>query len=438
MQLLLRVVQRHSSIRLLGPLSWKAVLGVPISRASQPQRQWSTSCPSYSARTSSDRFGRRTIPRPPIRRPTHEPASAVEPDPSQGALQTTVENTVPVHLPERDPEGAVLTKASGAYSVLAHPALMVTRQIEMMNVLIGYEQANKYAIKNANGQDVGFIAEEETSFSGVLARQFLRTRRPFKAVVLDQSGNVVLKVSRPLKWFLNSTILIHDAHDNLIGEVTQVWHLWRRKYDLFWKRRQFAQIDAGFWAWDFHILDESAIRIGEVNRNFVGFAREIFTDTGTYAIHMDDVERVDRPLSLDERAVMLFCAVNIDIDYFSRHSSHGGGFMPIPFFGGMGETEDTRSGVPAPTAGGDVTPSVGAGGGGPGVFVPFGMMGGMGGNEGAAGQAPQGGVSGQTPPTPPPADSQTNQWGESPFVSDDEAGVGSGAGGFFDGFFDDD
>ncbi|KAJ3281862.1 hypothetical protein HK104_011226, partial [Borealophlyctis nickersoniae] len=290
----------------------------------------------------------------PSNNPAPEPSSGAEPCPTESfpqqvgtGLTTTIENTVPVRLPERDAPDAVITPESGAYSVLAHPALMVTRQLEMLNVFIGYEQANKYAIKDANGQDVGFIAEEEVTLSSTLMRQLLRTRRPFKAVVLDRQGNVVLKLSRPTKWFLNSTMFVHDPDDRLIGEVKQVWHLWRRKYDLFLKRRQFGMIDGGFWAWDFNIIDEEGGLIGVINRNFVGFAREIFTDTGTYAIHM---EQSHRPLSLDERAVMLGCAVNIDIDYFSRHSHSGGGFMPIPMFG-MGSAAPAEAG-----AGG--TPSV--------------------------------------------------------------------------------
>ena len=98
---------------------------------------------------------------------------------------------------------------------------------------IGYEQANKYAIKLASGQDVGFIAEEERSFFGTIARQLLRTRRSFNADILDQNGNLVLKIRRPIKLFLNSRIEIYTAKDELIGEVHSSWHLWRRRYDLF-------------------------------------------------------------------------------------------------------------------------------------------------------------------------------------------------------------
>jgi hypothetical protein len=50
---------------------------------------------------------------------------------------------------------------------------------------------------------------------------------------------------------------------------------------------------------------------------------QIFTDTGEYVLRMDAVDGNSRGMTLDERAVTLACAISIDFDYFSRHSSHG-------------------------------------------------------------------------------------------------------------------
>lgn len=47
--------------------------------------------------------------------------------------------------------------------------------------------------------------------------------------------------------------------------------------------KQFANIDMGFWAWDFFLQDENNVNIGSIRRNFSGFAREIFTDTGAHS-----------------------------------------------------------------------------------------------------------------------------------------------------------
>jgi uncharacterized protein YxjI len=233
----------------------------------------------------------------------------------------------------------------------------------------------------------------------------LRTHRPFKASVLDLEGNEVLKIHRPFA-FINSRIMISSPDDRLIGEVQQEWHLVRRRYNMFTieqpdpetmmekdqtttalsterdvtgaglNRVQFARIDGGFLALDFDMQDEEGRKIASVNRNFVGFARELFTDSGQYALRFDaaviqDLQQEqglgatvastststststaaaaasEREIqeakeiqankdelalaqlasrggfTLDQRAIMLACAVSIDFDYFSRHSGHG-------------------------------------------------------------------------------------------------------------------
>ena len=179
----------------------------------------------------------------------------------------------------------------------------------------------------------------------------------------------------------------------LIGESKQVWAPLRRKYDLFLfhdigtqqrpiatlpindrdmsssqalqvaqqsgggRYVQFAAVDEPFLSWDFSLLSADKKLIGSVNRNFAGFGREIFTDTGVYALRMDsaglsheaankhfvsqtarqnEIASETPAMTLDQRAVMLATAVSVDFDYFSRHSGSGGMF-PIPIWMGGGE-----------------------------------------------------------------------------------------------------
>lgn len=182
----------------------------------------------------------------------------------------------------------------------------------------------------------------------------------------------------------------------IIGSAEQEWAPLRRKYNLFLARNldddaaapgtpqiasgglplssskavavvegdtrevgmlQFARVNEPFLSWDFSLMSEDGRLAGSVNRNFGGFAREIFTDTGVYALRMDAAGLANEPshlvsqageqnksslegypgMTLDQRAVMLATAVSIDFDYFSRHSGSGGMFpmwMPMWFGGG--------------------------------------------------------------------------------------------------------
>lgn len=105
---------------------------------------------------------------------------------------------IPVQVPH-DPQG-VLDLASGEWSdkarrLLAVSGIVVVRQLEMMNVLLGYEEANKYQLLSPEGVLLGYLMEEEVGMKGMMMRQMLKTHRAFKATVLDIDGEVILRVS---------------------------------------------------------------------------------------------------------------------------------------------------------------------------------------------------------------------------------------------------
>lgn len=221
---------------------------------------------------------------------------------------------------------------------------------------------------------------------------------------MDKLGSIVLRVNRPFS-FINSRISISKGEDlpspsNKIGECQQIWHPYRRKYALFQRFHseelsttpapnsqstevttlqgstaesytQFANVDARLLAWDFYLQDEHGQILASVNRNFMGFGRELFTDTGQYVLRFDKgvadqevQERIEQGvgineelkkvaeenkeakleherketqstaivpvpdiseagLTLDQRAILLAAAITIDIDYFSRHGGGG-------------------------------------------------------------------------------------------------------------------
>ncbi|KAK4516470.1 uncharacterized protein ATC70_011442 [Mucor velutinosus] len=338
---------------------------------------------------------------------TEEALLYEKPAPSQDA-HATIDTLVEVPI---DKEHQVVKPDSRGAALLTQSALVVGRELEMMNVFLGYEQANRYKIMDPQGNHIGYIAEEE-GFGKSISRQLLRTHRKMNATILNTQGEVAFKIVRPYSLF-NSRIFIYTADDELVGEVQQRWNLVRRKYDLFVGTNQFASIDTPFLGWDFNLQDEHGGTLGNVSRNFVGFAREIFTDTGEYVLRMDAVDGNSRGMTLDERAVTLACAVSIDFDYFSRHSSHGGGgFMPFPMFGmgegGANQEEDAGA----------------AAGGAAGVGTGAAMGGGVGGS-GSAGGEPM--------PPPPLSEPNTNEWGD-PWLTDEQAGVSNpdDQGSFFD------
>lgn len=146
---------------------------------------------------------------------------------------------------------------------------------------------------------------------------------------------------RPM--FVVSTSIFVEAPDGeVLGEVHMNWHLWRRRYDLYVDKKQFAVIDSGFLALDFDMRDVNGKKLASVNRDFTGFAREIFTDAGQYVIRMDpafglgadgdlirhsatvDIAQEDyseSEIGIRERAVILATAISIDFGMLSYYSN---------------------------------------------------------------------------------------------------------------------
>ncbi|KAF1991266.1 Scramblase-domain-containing protein [Aulographum hederae CBS 113979] len=405
---------------------------------------------------------------PPTDQPTQDGASknaAVSSALAQSSHSSHNTLLSPVHIPE-DPH-AVLKMKHPAVSLLANSSIIIQRQLEMMNVLIGFEQANRYIIMDPSGNHIGFLAEQEHGIGSTMMRQMAKTHRSFTTHVFDKEEREVLRFHRPFSY-INSRINVYDALDmnssvqyssstalqgvsagsiasqssaqisnlslsemRIIGEAQQQWAPLRRKYNLFLARDspeavsaaqahpstgstelsktdsgptfvQFAHVNEPFLSWDFSLQSEDNQLLGSVNRNFAGWGRELFTDTGVYALRMDaaglatdpnEPQKLEQsqdgsqtlmrkespPMTLDQRAVMLATAVSIDFDYFSRHSHAGvgGGFMPL-WFPGMGGTAGEAG---AAGAGGAAAGEAGAVGGAAGAAGEAGALG----EAGAAG-----------------------------------------------------
>uniref|UniRef100_A0A7S1EU82 Phospholipid scramblase n=1 Tax=Timspurckia oligopyrenoides TaxID=708627 RepID=A0A7S1EU82_9RHOD len=294
---------------------------------------------------------------------------------------------------------------SARKEMLRHPAIVVTREYEWGNILLGFEQANRYTMRAApDGAIVGFIAEE-SSLGKSIVRNVLHTHRPFKATILSAQGVPVLNIRRPFYW-ISSSLFVETPNGDIIGEIHMNWHPWRRRYDLYIDKQQFASIDGGLLAWDFNLESETGSRIASINKDFTGLAREIFTDARQYVIRLDpsfgieslpdgnDPSSTPVPLSasatqnatnshpsagqpaplvaqnetpaatdvsdltLAQRAVVLGCAVSIDFDYFSLHSGSGAigpgipFIMPIPGGGGGASEQPSTDGAGGAAAAG--------------------------------------------------------------------------------------
>lgn len=246
-------------------------------------------------------------------------------------------------------ENGIITPQDGIYEMLSQPALVIERQVEFMNLFLGFEQANKYKILTVNGESLGYMEEKDFGIFKMIGRQFFKLHRPFEIEVFNNYGELLMVIQRPFS-FINSHIKSYiPGYNDLghlelecLGESVQSWHLWRRRYNLFKldddvtnEYNQYGAIDAPFLSFEFPVTNDRGEVIGAVDRNWVGLGREFFTDTGVYVVRMDPASLQEvygnaiagNGLTLDQRAILLGNAISIDFDYFSRHSRGGGGFF---------------------------------------------------------------------------------------------------------------
>ena len=112
-----------------------------------------------------------------------------------GLKQTSdCENSLltPVHIPE-DPH-EVLKESHPAMSLLDNSSIVAHRQLGMMDVLMGFKQANRYVIMDLHGNHIGYLAEQEHGIGSAFTRQMFHTHRSFTTHVFDRNEREALRV----------------------------------------------------------------------------------------------------------------------------------------------------------------------------------------------------------------------------------------------------
>ncbi|VVA97957.1 unnamed protein product [Arabis nemorensis] len=224
-------------------------------------------------------------------------------------------------------------------TLLARSNLLITRDIEWGNLVLGFEQENRYSVV-----DVCY------------PQALLRTRRPFVASITDALGNELFRVrfvdrsggsqaQYMLRLMERYTCVALKALQNSNPMLRCSFSAHSRV--CYWCRKLVWSTDGGIYGEEFMIYtwvkDADGEVLAQIDRDWRGFGFEIFTDAGQYVIRfgksdaasksgpatMVEELEVKRPLTLSERAVALALAISLDNDYFSRHGGWGIPFMAV-------------------------------------------------------------------------------------------------------------
>lgn len=229
-------------------------------------------------------------------------------------------------------------------SILNQPLIVVQLKSEAVQRSFNEGSANKYLIKNKDGEQIGYLMERNKHALNTFGWQLVPFQRPFTVNVYDNYGNIILIIKRTFS-LINPRIRVFLPEENqpilpgaLVGQVVKKWHMWKRKYDLFscepeafpekqMALKPFGVVRSSFLSQDFPVFDTNHKIIGGVDRNWLGLSYELFAESNSFMVRNDyklidnnvypDNEISEQPLSLDQKAVLFANAITINFDYFN-------------------------------------------------------------------------------------------------------------------------
>ncbi|NWX82022.1 PLS1 scramblase, partial [Nothoprocta pentlandii] len=200
--------------------------------------------------------------------------------------------------------------------------ILIHQQIELLEIITGFETNNKYEIKNTLGQRVYFAAED-TDFC---TRNCCGPSRPFNIHILDNLGHEVINLQRPLRCSsccfpcCLQELEVQAPPGTPVGYVVQNWHPCLPKFTIQdEKRTDILKIigpcvvcscceDINF---EVKSIDET-LPVGRISKQWTGFVKEAFTDADNFGITF--------PIDLDVKmkAVMIGACFLIDYMFFEH------------------------------------------------------------------------------------------------------------------------
>lgn len=213
-----------------------------------------------------------------------------------GLLQNTSSDTAP-------PEAGTLLEAR---------QVVVSQQVERLELMTNFEGRNRYRFQSPAGADLAYAEESDTGIGGAVLRNVFSTSRAFTMGISIHNTPDVIWLKRQFE-FIFSRIKVSD-NNGPVGEVNQKFSLLSRKYELvtyFGARR--LEINGPLWKpWTF-LISTGGREVGAIRKKWSGLLKESFTRADTFEI---DLTAPD--LRAAEKKLVFAAAIAIDIDYFEQ------------------------------------------------------------------------------------------------------------------------
>jgi len=207
--------------------------------------------------------------------------------------------------------------------------LLAQQKKDLLEVLTGWEENNRYVIRNAAAQQV-YYAFENTDFC---MRCCCGSKRGFKIHIVDNMNQEVIRVSREFKccagcsWCSDCCdcctheVKCETPTGELLGYVRQSRTFWKPYFDILdSERRKVLSIQGPCCIWNgvccpcdnnFDVVSlDGTTQVGAVTKQYGGFLQEMFTDATNFSINFP------MDLHVKIKATLLCALFLIDFMFF--------------------------------------------------------------------------------------------------------------------------
>ncbi|XP_072035490.1 phospholipid scramblase 2-like [Amphiura filiformis] len=219
--------------------------------------------------------------------------------------------------------------------------LLIHQQLELLEVVTGFDFQNRYVIKNTMGQQV-YFAMEQSSFCWRCA---CKSRRQFTMTITDNNGQEIVKMSRPFKccsgmgqcWYAgccdccSDEITVESPPGEVIGKIKHGGSKWYPHLEV-----TDAHDDLVFHIWgpcclcqticcqadlDFKVYAKDGVTVvGNIAKQWAGAVKECFTKVSNFGVQF--------PMDLDVKMKAMLIGATMLIEYLyieAQQNGNGGG-----------------------------------------------------------------------------------------------------------------
>ncbi|GMU04945.1 phospholipid scramblase-related protein [Corallococcus caeni] len=166
-------------------------------------------------------------------------------------------------------------------------ALRVRQVKEWGEILTGFEGRNRYEVVGNDGGPLFFAGEVGSGVGLFILRSFLKAKRPFTMELKSASGETLLRLRRPWRFWL-SRMEVEDGEGRHLGAIQQRFRFFSRAYDVLGPRdEELAHLSGPFFRpWTFNV-EQQGREVGTIAKKWSGFGKEMFTDADNFGVRFN-------------------------------------------------------------------------------------------------------------------------------------------------------